>query len=177
MAVWSVSRSGQHGLAKQRESHIELTAGVGVVGDAHAGERVQHTYLRERDPTQPNLRQVHLLAYERLSQWNLLDFDLAPGDLGENITTCGIVLELLPRLTVLHIGSHVQLVVQGTRKPCVRLDARAPGLRQLVTKRGPHGSVSYTIGIMCTVQVGGRVCVNDAIRIDAPVAASVLVWV
>ena len=39
-------------------------AGLGVEGDAHSGATVKHRSRVERDPSQPNLRQVHLIHAE-----------------------------------------------------------------------------------------------------------------
>src|SRR3712207_7857161 len=53
-----------HGPVKGNEDAITLVAGLGVEGDAHAGEKVQHLSRKRRDPEQPNLRQVHLIHSE-----------------------------------------------------------------------------------------------------------------
>ena len=55
--VLSVSRDETHRFSKVPVSSITLVAGIGVEGDAHAGERVQHRSRVRRDPSQPNLRQ------------------------------------------------------------------------------------------------------------------------
>lgn len=57
--------------SKQAVEQVDLIAGVGVAGDAHAGSLVQHRSRVAADPDQPNLRQVHLIASELL----LLPFD------------------------------------------------------------------------------------------------------
>ena len=43
---------------------IRLMKGFGVEGDVHAGATVQHRSRVAADPTQPNLRQVHLIQAE-----------------------------------------------------------------------------------------------------------------
>ena len=62
--VVAVSCSGTHSMSKPAHEAIKLLAGLGVEGDAHLGTTVQHLYPMRRDPTQPNLRQVHLIHAE-----------------------------------------------------------------------------------------------------------------
>ena len=59
--VLAVSRSPRHTLAKPNQDSIRLVTGLGVEGDAHLGATVKHRSRVARDPTQPNLRQVHLI--------------------------------------------------------------------------------------------------------------------
>ena len=59
--VVAVSRDPDHRLSKQSVDEIVLIAGWGIEGDAHAGTTVQHLSRVARDPSQPNLRQVHLI--------------------------------------------------------------------------------------------------------------------
>jgi len=54
-----------------------------------------------RDPTQPNLRQVHLIHQELLDDVEADGFVVPAGALGENITTRGVALLDLPVGTVL----------------------------------------------------------------------------
>jgi hypothetical protein len=75
---------------------IKLLAGLGVEGDAHLGRTVKHRSRVARDPTQPNLRQVHLLHRELLRELEAKGFAIGPGDIGENILTSGIDLLGLP---------------------------------------------------------------------------------
>src|SRR5215217_2584045 len=97
--VTAVSRSDKHQFTKPNVDAIELVAGLGVKGDAHFGETVQHIVRVKEDPTRPNLRQVHLLHGELHDEPKPLGFALKPGDIGENITTRGIDLLALPRGT------------------------------------------------------------------------------
>ena len=62
--VMAVSRSAKHTLAKPNQDSVWLAAGLGVEGDAHQGVTVKHRSRVARDPTQPNLRQVHLIHAE-----------------------------------------------------------------------------------------------------------------
>jgi hypothetical protein len=53
-----------HHFTKRSVDRVELVAGVGIVGDAHAGPLVQHRSRVRANPDQPNLRQVHLIDAE-----------------------------------------------------------------------------------------------------------------
>ena len=77
--VTAVSRSPTHGCSKPNEPSIRLVAGLGVEGDAHLGERVQHRSRVRRDPSQPNLRQVHLLHEELHEELRGAGFASHPG--------------------------------------------------------------------------------------------------
>ena len=89
-SVKAVCRSGTHTFSKAEAVEIRLLEGLGVEGDAHAGKTVKHRSRVERDPTQPNLRQVHLIHSELHDELRGLDFEVAPGQMGENVTTAGV---------------------------------------------------------------------------------------
>jgi MOSC domain-containing protein YiiM len=122
-----------------------------------------------RDPTQPNLRQVHLIHTELHEELAQKGFVVAPGQMGENITTRGIDLLALPKGTVLHIGA-VQLEVTGLRNPCLQLDGIQDGLMQAVLDRTPDGTLIRKAGIMAVVRFGGEVHPNDEIGVVLPPA-------
>src|SRR5947199_8349863 len=94
--VAAVSRSGAHTMAKPNLGSIRLVAGLGVAGDAHQGETVKHRSRVARDPSQPNLRQVHLIHAELLDELRAAGFDVGPGEMGENVTSSGVDLLGLP---------------------------------------------------------------------------------
>ena len=99
--VIAVCGDETHGVGKARRDAITLVAGLGVDGDAHAGETVQHRSRVRRDPSQPNLRQVHLIHAELFDELRERGFEVAPGDMGENVTTRGIDLLALPAGTLM----------------------------------------------------------------------------
>jgi hypothetical protein len=66
--VAAVSASKKHDFTKESREDVVLLSGLGVVGNAHCGARVQHLYDMARHPTRPNLRQVHLLEHELLDE-------------------------------------------------------------------------------------------------------------
>jgi MOSC domain-containing protein YiiM len=116
--VHSICRDGQHRFSKRAADEITLLAGLGVEGDAHAGVTVQHRSRVAVDPTQPNLRQVHLIHAELHDELRAQGFTVEAGQLGENVTTQGLDLLALPRGAVLRLGPHAVVEVTGLRNPC-----------------------------------------------------------
>jgi MOSC domain-containing protein YiiM len=163
------SRKETHGFSKQPQASVCLIAGEGVEGDAHRGRTTQHLYLQRKDPTQPNLAQVHLLASEMLEELAAKGFLVQPGELGENLLTSGIELLDLPEKTLLHIGAEVVLEVTGLRTPCSQIDGHRSGLQQhLWGDRDGSGKRTRRAGIMSVVRTGGLVHPEDTIRIELP---------
>src|SRR3954470_14144979 len=107
--VLAVHRSAGHSFSKYAEDAITLVPGLGVAGDAHAGATVQHRSRVRRDPSAPNLRQVHLLQSELFGDLLEESHAVFPGDLGENITTRGIDLLALPAGTCLRLGAMAEV--------------------------------------------------------------------
>lgn len=167
-AVVAVSRSGSHTFSKPNEGSIRLVAGLGVEGDAHAGETVKHRSRVARDPSQPNLRQVHLIHAELFDELAAKGFEVEPGALGENVTTRGIDLLGLPRGTRLRIGDQAVVEITGLRNPCAQIDGLKPGLMAAVLARDDDGNLVRKAGIMGIVVTGGEVRPGDAIRVELP---------
>src|SRR5512138_1166511 len=119
--VTSVGSSPVHAVSKPPRQEIRLLAGLGVEGDAHAGTTVKHRSRVARDPSQPNLRQVHLIHAELHDELRDAGYDVEPGDLGENVTTRGIDLLGLPTRTLLHLGDSAVVEVTGLRNPCTQI--------------------------------------------------------
>ncbi len=165
--VIAVCRDGEHRFSKSPTDRIEIIAGLGVRGDAHAGEKVQHLSRVRADPDQPNLRQVHLIHAELFDELADRGFALSAGDLGENITTRGIDLLGLGRDTVLRIGAEVVLKVTGLRNPCAQIEAFAPGLLKEVAVK-TEGRVVRKAGIMAIAVEGGHIAAGDTIEIEVP---------
>jgi MOSC domain-containing protein YiiM len=155
-------------MRKENTSAIALLAGLGVADDAHMGATVQHRSRVARDPSQPNLRQVHLIHAELMDELEARGFTVAPGRMGENITTRGVELLALPAGTNLHIGDSAIIEVTGLRNPCTQLDGIQPGLMQAVLGRDADGNLIRKAGIMGIVLQGGEVKPNDSIRIVLP---------
>ncbi|WP_220446520.1 MOSC domain-containing protein [Paenibacillus piri] len=150
------------------QSRIRLLAGLGVEGDAHLGRTVKHRSRVAADPTQPNLRQVHLIHGELHDELREAGFIVSPGQMGENITTRGIDLLALPTGTRLYIGETAEVEITGLRNPCDQLDRLQPGLMAAVLGRDEQGQLIRKAGIMGIVIAGGDVKPGDPIRIGLP---------
>jgi MOSC domain-containing protein YiiM len=111
--VQAVSRSPTHTFAKPNQKSIRLLTGRGVEGDAHLGETVKHRSRVARDPSQPNLRQVHLIHAELHDELRAAGFAVSVGQMGENVTTRGIDLLGLPTGTRLRLGKTAVVEVTG----------------------------------------------------------------
>lgn len=168
--VIAVHRSTTHSFTKYAEDALELVEGLGVKGDAHAGATVRHRSRVQRDPTAPNLRQVHLLHAELFDELAARGFAVWPGDLGENLTTRGIDLLALPTGTRLRIGADAEVEVTGLRNPCSQIDRFQAGLTAAVLDRSASGELIRKAGVMGVVLKGGAVRPGDAIEIRLPVA-------
>lgn len=167
-SVAAVSRAAEHVFSKRAREVIRLLAGHGVEGDAHAGRTVQHRSRVARDPTAPNLRQVHLIPAEVHDELRARGFDVRPGDLGENVTTRGMDLLGLPTGARLRLGDEAVVEITGLRNPCVQLDNFQDGLMAAVLDRAADGTVVRKAGVMAVVLVGGDVRVDDVISVELP---------
>jgi MOSC domain-containing protein YiiM len=161
------SRIGHH-FSKTPCLGIRLLSGLGVAGDAHMGETVKHRSRVRKDPTQPNLRQVHLIHAELFDELRAMGFAVKPGDLGENVTTEGIDLLALPTGTRLHLGLSAVVEITGLRNPCIQLDRFQQGLMAATLDRAADGSLVRKAGVMSIVIAEGDVRPGDAIRIELP---------
>lgn len=166
--VTHVARRPGHAFSKTLQDEICLIAGHGVEGDGHAGATVQHRSRVAKDPSQPNLRQVHLIAGEFLDELNAQGFQVSPGDLGENITTRNIVLIGLSAGARLHLGTDAIIEVTGLRNPCWQLDAFQPGLTAASLGRDAAGGLVRKAGVMAIVIASGVVRPDDRIDVAHP---------
>lgn len=166
--VIAVAKDEGHNFSKNLVPEITIIAGLGVESDAHLGEKVKHRSRVKADPTQPNLRQVHLIHSELFDEVAEKGFAVTPADLGENITTRGIDLLGLPRHAILEIGDNVRLEVTGLRNPCAQIDNFQKGLLSAVLDKGPDGELIRKSGIMTVVLTGGRVHAGDCINVKLP---------
>jgi MOSC domain-containing protein YiiM len=166
--VTAVSRSPRHTLVKPNEDCIKLVAGMGVEGDAHQGTTVKHRSRVARDPTQPNLRQVHLVHAELHDELREAGFTVVPGQMGENVTTSGVDLLGLATGTRLHLGSSAIVEVTGLRNPCAQLDKIQKGLMAATLGRDEHGNLVRKAGIMGVVRAEGEIRPGDPIQVEPP---------
>ncbi|MEV0094927.1 MOSC domain-containing protein [Streptomyces sp. NPDC050738] len=166
--VIQVSSNGEYSFTKPNRDSITLLPGLGVEGDVHAGVTVKHRSRVAQDPTQPNLRQVHFIHQELFAEVLAEGFEVAPGQLGENITTGGIDLLSLPTGTLLHVGDAAVVEVTGLRNPCLQIDNFQDGLLKRVIGRDEAGNIVRKAGIMSIVKAGGTVRPGDPIRVELP---------
>lgn len=165
--VVGVHRNPEHSFSKESVDSIEVLAGIGVVGDAHAGPTVKHRSRVAADPNQPNLRQVHLMHREVFDVVAEKGHVVSPGDLGENLTTEGLDLLELPLGTTLSIGDAV-LVMTGLRNPCAQINGFSQGLLKEMVHRTSDGEVERLAGAMSMVVKSGTISVGDPIRVAVP---------
>ncbi|MQA25079.1 MAG: MOSC domain-containing protein [Micromonosporaceae bacterium] len=166
--VTAVSLSATHTFSKPTCDSIRLLPGLGVEGDAHSGATVKHRSRVARDPSQPNLRQVHLIHAELHAELRAAGFAVGPGQMGENVTTEGVDLLGLPTCTRLRLGPAAVIEVTGLRNPCVQLNGLQDGLMAAVLDRAPDGTVVRKSGVMAVVLTGGVVRPGDRIGVELP---------
>jgi MOSC domain-containing protein YiiM len=166
--VTAVSSNGTYSFTKPNRESITLIAGLGVEGDVHAGVTVKHRFRMKKDPSQPNLRQVHLMHQELFEEVRAAGFEVAAGELGENVTTRGIDLLGLPAGTLLRLGDEAVVEVTGLRNPCAQIDAFRKGLMKEVVGRDADGKPRFRSGIMSVVVAGGVVRPGDPVKVELP---------
>lgn len=168
MKVVSLSRNEKHQFSKTKYESLRFLEGLGIEGDAHCGKTVKHRSHVKVDPTQPNLRQIHLVGYELISELWDKGFKVQAGSIGENVLTEGFDLLSLPTGAILKLGGSVVLKVTGLRNPCAQLDNYQKGLTKAVLDRGADGSLIRKAGVMATVVKGGVVNLKDPITVELP---------
>ena len=140
--IIAVCISDRKGIQKRQVPEIELRVGLGIPGDAHAGN--WH-------------RQVSLLAEESVDQMRGLGFDLPPGAFAENLLTRGLELKTFPVGTVLRAGTALLAVTQ-IGKECHN---------DCAIKKTAGRCVMPTDGIFAVVIRSGVVKPGDPIAIEA----------
>jgi MOSC domain-containing protein YiiM len=164
-SVAAVASRPEHAVSKVPRDAIRLVEGLGVDGDTHAGVTVQHRSRVRADPTQANLRQVHLIHAELHDELIARGFAVGPAVMGENVTTRGIDLLGLATGTRLQLGEAAILEITGLRNPCTQLDGIQPGLMAATIDRAADGSLIRRAGVMGVVLAGGDVRPGDAIAV------------
>jgi len=169
--VVAVARDDGHRFSKPTRASITLIAGQGIEGDAHAGTTVKHRSRVRRDPTAPNLRQVHLMHSELFDQMAARGHEIVPGAMGENVTTAGVDLLGLARGTRLALGDEAVVEITGLRNPCTQLNGISEGLMKELVYVDDAGATVRLAGVMSIVVTGGEVRPGDGIRIFPPAGA------
>lgn len=168
--VIAVHSRPDHALAKVTQASIMLIAGAGVAGDVHAGATRRHRARFRPTVEVPNLRQLHLIHAELFDDLAAQGFAVAPGEMGENVTTAGIDLLALPAGARLRLGEGAVVELTGLRNPCWKLDRWQPGLMAATLERGPRCRIIRKAGVMAVVVAGGEVRAGDAIVVELPAA-------
>ncbi len=166
--VLSVASRATHRFSKEVRDRIRIVAGEGVADDAHCGRTVKHRSRVARDPTQPNLRQVHLIHGELFDELRGRGFDVRPGDLGENVLTRGLDLLGLSAGALLRFEGGVELEVTGLRNPCGQIERFREGLLAAVLDRTADGALVRKAGIMTVVRVGGTIRAGEGVGAVPP---------
>lgn len=166
--VTALHKSATHSLQKWPQDEIQLLAGLGVAGDAHMGVTIKHRSRVAQDPSQPNLRQVHLIHSELHQELQAKGFQIVAGAMGENITTEGLDLLGLPKDTILKIGDTAQVKITGLRNPCSQLDGIQQGLMKAVLDKDADGNLIRKSGIMGIVEESGTIRSGDSIEVHLP---------
>lgn len=174
--VIATAVSSEHYFTKQTVPSINLIPGLGIEGDYHAGETVQHRSRLHIRPAPANLRQAHLIGIEILDEHGLV-----PGQIGENITISGVDLLKLGKGTRLHFvkvdmveGSaleqeHPILTVTGLRNPCPQIEKYRKGLQKVFIERDADRKiVARKAGVMSTIDSGGLVMPGIRIVVEEP---------
>lgn len=167
-SVIFVGSSPSHTMGKPGRGGIQLLEGLGVEHDAHLGKTVKHRSRVARDPSQPNLRQVHLIHSELHEELALRGFAISPGQMGENITTRGLDLLSLPTGTILKLGEQAMVELTGLRNPCVQLEGIQKGLMAATLEKRKDGELIRKAGVMSIVIAGGEVKPGDEIQVILP---------
>ncbi|MGW3728411.1 MOSC domain-containing protein [Streptomyces sp. F001] len=166
--IAAVSSNGTYSFSKPNRESITLLEGLGVKGDVHAGVTVRHRSRVARNPSSPNLRQVHLIPEELFEEVQEVGFEVVAGELGENVTTRGIDLLGLPVGALLRLGAEAVVEVTGLRNPCLQIDNFQDGLLKQVVGRDADGVVRLKAGIMSVVVSGGTVRPGDPVAVELP---------
>lgn len=167
--IIAVSRAAGNVFTKPVCDAITLVEGLGVENDAHNGVTVQHLYLKKKDASAPNLRQVHLIQSELFNYLRENGFDVGAGELGENITTSGLSLTDIPAGTRLNMGDAC-VELTGLRNPCKQIDGFQKGLTKAVTAKNADDRAHLKFGVMGVVLAGGTIKPGDAISLELPEA-------
>jgi MOSC domain-containing protein YiiM len=164
--VVAVASNAKHEFSKFSREAITLVEDHGVEGDAQAGRFIQHRYLAKKTAGLPNHRQVHLMAVELFTELASSGFYVAPGNLGENITTAGLDLTRFPLGTRLQIGRSAVVQLTGLRTPCGLIDRFQKGLKRAMIMK--HEQPRFRCGVLGVVKATGQITPGHRINVELP---------
>ena len=138
--IEAICISPQKGTVKESVPAVELRAGHGIVGDAHAGD--WH-------------RQVSLLPGESIEKVRAMMPDLADGAFAENLVTRGLDLGSVQVGDRIAIDAAVLMEVTQIGKKC----HHGCAIREIT-----GDCIMPREGIFCRVLVGGQVVTGSRLR-------------
>ncbi len=141
--IEAVCVSTEKGTEKHPVDAAHLTAGHGIDGDAHAG---------------PWHRQVSLLSYEKVEEFNRSGAGVTDGAFGENLLVSGIDFRALPVGTLLRTPA-VELRVTQIGKECHSHCAIYHRVGTCIMPRE---------GVFAEVLTGGTVTPGDVMTVELP---------
>ena len=141
--IRAVCISEEKGTEKHPVPSAHLTAGYGIDGDAHAG---------------PWHRQVSLLSYEKVEEFNRRGAQVTDGAFGENLLVSGIDFRTLPLGTVFETP-HTKLRLTQIGKECHSHCAIYHRVGMCIM---PHE------GVFAEVLSGGDVAPDEIITVTLP---------
>ncbi len=124
----------KHGVPVIPVEQCTAVAEQGLVGDVSFGRAARQVLLIDRE--------------------TLKEFDLAPGDVRENLTVSGVSLSGACRLSV----GEVILQITGDCAPCSTMDELQPGLQERIRGRR---------GVLARVVRGGQIHIGDQVSIES----------
>lgn len=138
--VTAVCTSTKKGAVKKEQESVQLRAGWGIEGDAHAGD--WH-------------RQVSLLAAESIEQVRQILPTLKNGAFAENIITRGVALDRVGIGSRLRIGESVVLEITQIGKECHNSGC--------AIKKATGDCIMPREGIFAKVIEGGTITPGDTV--------------
>ena len=163
-SIVAVSVKGEtSGISKNQQSSITLLADQGIEDDIHQ---------------QRNEREVSLLRNEDLDELNKTRTGLgplAPGQLGENITTRHLELQILMKGTKLRFFQDTAsentpvVTITGMRRAGPKIESYEKGLKEKCVSKDTDGKeVGSKLGVFGVVDVGGKIEEGMQIAVEQP---------
>ncbi len=147
--IYSINISEKKGTVKKPVPSCEVMFNYGIVDDAHRGD--WH-------------RQISLLDFEAIEQYNEKGFDIKPGAFAENITTQGLDLEKIKIGDVLRLGDVVVEITQIGKECHGGCEIKKQTGDCIMPKRG----------LFAKVLRGGTLTVGTKITVYPKISAGVL---
>ena len=136
----SVKKTSKDKYDRVATERVELIAGHGIDGDKKAGKNPE--------------RHLNIMSREVLDQLAAEGFDVAPGQMGEQIVVSGLDVNTLQAGDLIHLGGAIAKV----SKP-------RTGCEKFKTVQGHDPKeAAGRLGVMATVIASGSIAVGDPVR-------------